>query len=458
MDDESTDVGHSEGGHPNPERTGDDDPDPERTGGGYSDAEVRTIALAIVAGVFFGGIATGVAFPTLPLLDDVLVIGAVMLSLILAANRIARLVMNTPAGAIVDRVGARKPMIFGLFTQAIAPFGYVAGLHTPPGVLAVVPVLGEVSYPGVVFVLARLAWGVGSAFVFIGAFATITYVTDSGNRGRWIGYMRGGQSLGFPTGLVLGGVLTDLAGMETAFLVAGVLALVAGTVASLVLPDVRTSGDARSATIREIPAIVRRHPAVLPIGFGNFTLRFLWGGLVLTTLARYAERNAMSVSALEAAGVAGVVMALGVLTAGATTVVSGRLSDRLDRRGLVTVPAFCSLTVGFLVIAFVPTVPALLVAILCMGAGVGAAAPVLLALLGDLTPDAEVGRMGGVYNVFGDIGLSLGPLVAIPAVELWLGYELTYLLAGGLVVACLFVVSLPLLGAPEAEGTPTSAD
>jgi len=97
----------------------------------YSTAEIRTIALAVIAGVFFGGVATGVAFPTLPLLDEKLVISAIMLSLILSANRIARLFMNTPAGTIIDRVGARKPMIFGLFTQALAPFGYVIGLHTP---------------------------------------------------------------------------------------------------------------------------------------------------------------------------------------------------------------------------------------------------------------------------------------------------------------------------------------
>ncbi|ELY64968.1 MFS transporter [Natrinema versiforme] len=431
----------------------------ESDGSAYSNGEIRTIALAVIAGIFFGGVATGVAFPTLPLLDERLVISAVMLSVILSANRIARLVMNTPAGTLIDRVGARKPMIFGLFTQALAPFGYVVGLHTPPTDLGAVPVLGEVSLPGVVFVTARLFWGIGSAFVFLGAFATITYVTTADNRGRWVGYMRGGQSLGFPTGLVLGGLLTDLASMQTAFVTAGVLALIAGTVATLVLPDVHGGTDeGRAAKLREVPALLAANPTVVLIGYGNFAVRFLWGGIILSTLARYASDYGLELSALGAAGISGIVMGLGVLTSGSTTVITGWVSDMVSDRTLLTIPAFLSMGIGFLIIAYVPTIEALLGAIVLVGGGMGAAAPAMLAIMGDLTPGDELGRMGGVYQVMGDIGLSLGPLVAIPAVDLWFGYRVTYVLCAALVLSCLTVVSLPLLRNPEVSRTKVKAD
>jgi MFS family permease len=415
--------------------------------------DVRAVSLAVVSGVFFGGIATGVAFPTLPLLDDLLGITAVMLGLILAANRIARLVMNTPAGSIIDRVGARTPMIIGLFTQALAPFGYVAGLHTPPVTVATLPVLGSVSAPGVVFVLARTMWGLGSAFVFIGAFAVVTHVTTADNRGKWIGYVRGGQSLGFPTGLVIGGVLTDLVGIQEAFLVAGVCALLAGIVAAAVLPDV-TPNHETSGGLRDIPDLLRRRPVVFPIGFGNFTLQLLWGGVLLTTLAKYAEAFAFELGPLEAAGVAGVVMGGGVLVTGGVTLLAGRLSDQLGNRALLTVPSFLALVAGFGLIALVPVLPALAAGVLLAGAGVGAGAPALLTILGDVTPGEELGRLGGVYNTMGDIGLSLGPLLAIPAVET-LGYRTTYLFCVALVAACLVVVSLPLLRGPTSAAGPT---
>ncbi|QLG50163.1 MFS transporter [Natrinema halophilum] len=424
----------------------------------YSAAEIRTIAFAVIAGVFFGGVATGVAFPTLPLLDEKLVISTVMLSVILSTNRIARLFMNTPAGTIIDRVGARRPMIFGLFTQALAPFGYILGLVVPQTDLGTVPVLGNVSLPGVVFILSRLFWGIGSAFVFIGAFATITYVTTPDNRGRWVGYMRGGQSLGFPTGLVVGGLLTDIASMQMAFLMAGALALLAGIVAMIVLPDVHAGTEGRSASLREVPSLLASNPTVVLVGYGNFTVRLLWGGIVLTTLARYANDFSLELSALDAAGISGVVMGLGVVTSGSMTVASGRISDLISDRTLVTIPAFLSMGAGFLIIAYVPTIKALLGAIVLIGGGMGAAAPALLAIMGDLTPGDELGRIGGAYQVMGDIGLSLGPLIAIPAVDNWFGYQLTYVLCAALVVSCLTVVSVPLLRNPEVSRAPVEAD
>lgn len=49
-------------------------------------------------------------------------------------------------------------------------------------------------------------WGFGSAFVSVGAFTTITHITTAKNWGTWVGYVPGGQSLGFPTGLVVSNI------------------------------------------------------------------------------------------------------------------------------------------------------------------------------------------------------------------------------------------------------------
>jgi MFS family permease len=409
----------------------------------FSESEVRTIALATIAGVLFGGVATGVAFPTLPLLGDILGIGAVMLGLILSANRFTRMPMNAPAGNLIDRYGARKPMIAGLFVQALAPFGYVLGMVVPRIQVATLPWLGDVSLPGVVFLVARMAWGIGSAFVFIGAFATITYVTTDDNRGRWLGYMRGGQSLGFPSGLVLGGFIADLAGPTTAFATAGVLALLAGGVAALVLPDVKPESEER-ARLRDIPRMIRRQPLIFPMGLGNLTIRFMFAGVLLATVAQYANVNDMELSVLTAAGISGAVLAFGVISAGSTTVITGRLSDRVSNRIFVTIPPFVAMAAGLWVLATVPQIEFLFLACGLIGIGSGGVGPALLALLGDMTPGDELGRMGGAYNFMGDIGSTAGPLVALPLVEA-VGFRMTYVACAVAVVLAGVLVTVPLI-------------
>jgi MFS family permease len=432
-----------------PDAAGDAAPDTtaageDATDAAYGPGEIRTVALAVIAGVFFGGVATGVAFPTLPLLDDLLGISAVVLGVILSANRIARLVMNAPAGTVIDAVGSRRPMIVGLFVQGLAPFGYVLGLNVPAGTFVTLPVVGAVSNAAAVFLFARTMWGFGSAFVFLGAFATITHVTTASNRGRWLGYMRGGQSLGFPTGLVVGGVMADLLGIAEAFLLAGGLAVLAGFVALVVLPDVTPSTDDRTR-LRDLPAMVRREPRVLPIGVGNMTIRFTFGGVLLATVVKYAEATGAQLGVLDAAGISGVVLGVGVVSSSLTTFGSGRLSDGLSNRAYLLVPAFLAMGTGLAVLATVPTLAGLFVGTGLIGVGTGGAGPALLAILGDITPGDEIGRMGSVYNIMGDVGLSLGPLLAVPMVDSWFGFRTTYALCAAAVVATLLVAGVPLV-------------
>ena len=80
-----------------------------------------------------------------------------------------------------------------------------------------------------------------------------------------------------------------------------------------------------------------------------------------------------------------------------------------------------------------------------IGAGTGATGPALSAILGDITPGSEIGRMAGVNNFMGDIGSTLGPLLSVPMVDVWFGFEATYWGCVVLVAATAVVVAVPLL-------------
>jgi len=407
---------------------------------GRADPSVRYVVASLVAGVFFGGMGGGVAFPTLPTLGPLLGISPFVVGLILSVNRFTRLLMNTPAGQILDRIGTRRPMIAGFVVQGLVPFGYILGLHAdrlPVGSAAV-------------FLASRGLWGFGSAFVFVGAFSTITHVTTPENRGKWIGYMRGGQSLGFPTGLVLGGLLTDAYGYDVAFAVAGAAGLFAAVVAFAVLPDV--SADVEASRLRDLPGIVSADPRIAAVGTVNFVVRFLFAGVLLSTVVLYAREHDITVGLLSSTGVSGFVMAISVLGASATTLLVGRFSDRLSNRALITVPALGVLASGFVLLVVVPTLAGIAVGVALIGVGVGGSNPPLMAYLGDISPADDVGKLGGVYNVFGDLGSTLGPLVALPLVAR-VGFAVEYYVCALLAVGVGVLVSRTLLG----DATPTDA-
>lgn len=331
-------------------------------------------------------------------------------------------------------------MIGGFVLQGAVPFGYILGLHADR-----LPVASAT-----VFFASRALWGVGSAFVFVGAFSTITHVTTPENRGKWIGYMCGGQSLGFPTGLVVGGLLTDAYGYDLAFAVAGLAGLLAAAVAVLVLPDV--SPDVEASALRDLPGIVRADPRIAAVGTVNFVVRFLFAGVLLSTAVLYAREYDITIGLLPSTGVSGVVMAISVLGASGTTVLVGRYSDQLSNRALITIPALVVLAAGFALLVVLPTLAGVVLAVALIGIGVGGANPPLMAYLGDISPADDVGKLGGVYNVFGDFGSTLGPLVALPLVA-HVGFAAEYLACTLLALGVSVLVSRTLLG----DVTPTDA-
>jgi MFS family permease len=410
---------------------------------GSDDPSVRAVVTALVAGVFFGGVGGGVAFPTIPSLGSILSISSLAVGLILSVNRFVRLLLNTPAGTVLDAVGTRRPMILGFVVQGLVPFGYVLGLD--PGRIPMFAADGALPLsPATVFFLSRALWGVGSAFVFVGAFSTITHITTSENRGKWVGYMRGGQSLGFPAGLVLGGLLTDVYGYTEAFVVAGATGLFAAVVAFLVLPDVNPSVGS-GARLRDLPAFVARDPRIVTVGTVNFVVRFLFAGVLLSTVVLYAEAYGISLGSLSGVGASGVVMAVSVLCSSVTTLVVGRYSDSLSNRAALTVPALGVFGAGFAVLALVPGLYTAILGVALVGVGVGATNPPLLAYLGDLSPSDDVGKLGGVYNVFGDLGSTLGPLVALP-VATAVGFTVEYLACVALVALAAVLAGRTLYG------------
>ena len=76
-------------------------------------------------------------------------------------------------------------------------------------------------------------------------------------------------------------------------------------------------------------------------------------------------------------------------------------------------PAVCAAAVGFAVLGLSHKVGFAAGGLILIGIGMGGTSVPLLTLLGDLTPPAQRGHTVGIYQFFGDIGGSLGPIVGV---------------------------------------------
>ncbi|WP_222919300.1 MFS transporter [Natrinema sp. SYSU A 869] len=394
----------------------------------------RAVVYAVVASTFFVGFGGGVVFPILPNLGEVLGISAFMVGVILSANRWTRLVANGPAGVLVDRIGTRKPFVVGLAIEGLATFGYVIAIRA--------------AMPEVWFILARITWGIGSALVFATAYTITADVSEASSRGTSMGIVRAGITFGFPAGMVLGGIVSEVYSNATAFVLAASFAGLASIIAFFIVPE--THVDTPGSSIK--PWDLETTLPALTVGLVNFGLYFAYIGVLFSTLVLYLEVESLTLS-LEVAGygidygeqgTSGLLMAVSALSGAVFTISGGKISDSVGARMPVLIGFLVISCTGFVVLTVAPSFGAVVFACALIGAGQGGVGGPLTALLADLTPEDRMGRAMGTNNIFGDVGGGLGPLLSLPFANA-VGYDVLYalsaiipLIAGAVLVAGIY--------------------
>ncbi len=378
----------------------------------------RSIVYAVVASTFFVGFGGGVVFPILPNLGEVLGISAFMVGVILSANRWTRLFANAPAGVLVDRIGTRKPFVAGLAIEGAATAGYVIAITS--------------AMPEFWFVLARIMWGVGSALVFATAYTITADVSEVSSRGTSMGIVRAGITFGFPAGMVLGGIVSEVYSNATAFVFAAAFAGLASIIAYFIVPE--THVDSPDSSIK--PWDVETTLPALTIGLVNFGLYFAYFGVLFSTLVLYLEAESMTL-ALDVAGfgidygeqgTSGLLMAVSALSGAVFTISGGKISDSVGARVPILLVFLVTSCVGFAVLTLAPSLAIVGGGCVLIGAGQGGVGGPLTALLADLTPEGRMGRAMGTNNVFGDVGGALGPLISLPFADA-IGFDVLYALS-----------------------------
>ena len=167
----------------------------------------------------------GLAWGLLPVLFASAGLGLARIGLLVAAYPAVWGLGQLVTGALSDRWGRRPFVVGGMLLQAAA----LAGLATGDGF--------------VVWLLASLLLGAGTAMVYPTLLAVVGDVAAPAWRARAVGVYRWWRDLGFALGAVLGGAVADVAGVPVAIGVVAALTALSGLLAAVRLPETRPTLD-----------------------------------------------------------------------------------------------------------------------------------------------------------------------------------------------------------------------
>lgn len=329
--------------------------------------------------------------PVLPLYLTDEGISVALIGVILGAAGIGAGLGGLPTGALIARFGETRVML-----GALSAVGASTAL------------LG-VTNTAIALIVLRTVFGAGISGMRLSSQTWVTRRVEDGMRGRALALVGGSTRFGLFIGPLLGGLLVDLVGFSTTFLISGAVTSV-GLVALL-----RSAAD--SAQIRAgFEAPTRRRST-----FGSLRRhrRLLARAAVVPLLVvtvREGRQTVMPLIGEDLELSATAVGALVAISAGADLLlvpVSGILMDRFGRLwGMV--PAFSLVALGLMSLGFAwfgDSLVGVVLAGVLIGVGNGMSSGSLLTLGSDIAPADATSEFLAGFAAIGDLGRVFGPIV-----------------------------------------------
>jgi MFS family permease len=426
--------------------------------------------VAVLSFVAFAvALGYGIAAPALPVYARTFGVSAFVASTVISGFALMRLLSAGPAGLMVDRFGERRVMSIGIWV--------VAGS-------SLLTALAQ-SFPQLL--VLRGVGGIGSAMFTVSAMALLLRTAGPEQRGRASGAFQAGFLFGGVTGPAIGGAVTGIS-IRAPFVVYGATLVVAGLLAAkylsrepspavVVVPpagaeavveggeptaagadvqaagaDVQAAGagagagaaagaDAGGAAPPKAPpaslSMALRSAAYRAALMVNLSSGFIVFGLRISLVPLFVTEGLK-----EGVGLVGIGFLCAAATQAVMLIPAGRWTDTSGRRGSMLVGA-ATLTGSMLLIALETGAVGFLLAMAASGLASAFLAPASSAVVGDLTRGLSGGRVVSAYQMVGDLGGILGPLIAGALADA-AGFQWAF--AAGVVIGLVtlaFVVVMP---------------
>ena len=439
--------------------------------------------VAVLSFVAFAvALGYGIAAPALPVYARTFGVSAFLASTVISGFALMRLLTAAPAGLMVDRWGERRIMSIGIWV--------VAGSS----------LLTALSQSFSQLLVLRGVGGIGSSMFTVSAMALLLRTAGPDQRGRASGAFQAGFLFGGVAGPAIGGAVVGIS-IRAPFVVYGVTLVVAGLLAVRFLsrdpqeasvgaaaaaspaaePDSaggRSAGSSPEADSATEPAArpeatepqpgleaePQPHSQPRPASLGRALRSAAYRAALMANLSSGFIVFGLRISLVPLFVTEGLeqgvgLVGLGFLSAAAvqavTLIPAGRWTDRAGRRGSMLMGAG-TMTVSMLLLALDTGSVGFLLAMAASGLASAFLAPASAAVVGDVTRGLSGGRVVSAYQMVGDLGGILGPLIAGALADA-AGFEWAF--AAGVVVGLITLAFIAVM--PEtlrkAEPAPAGA-
>lgn len=326
--------------------------------------------------------------------------------LILGSNRLVRIFLNSPVGALYDRVGRRQPFIIAMGLGVVSTVTYA---------------LAQGFWP---LFLARLAWGIAWALLIVGSYNILLDISTPADRGRITGAYHALTFMGGAAGMLLGGFLTDLLDYQTTFLLCAAGTGLGMLVALAFLPETgQPRSNSHPGPAGNSVSHLRDGP-LLNVSYVNFANMFVGNGVLMSTIGLLLKKcfddpACFGPLVLGVASLTGIFLSSRTLLAIVFNLLSGYGSDRLGRRGPIALAGLLVLLGGFLLLVWRAHIWAVVLGFVLAAMGGGVVSTTLTALVGDLVAGKGQGMAIGLFTTAGDIGAASGPIVGYFIAARW---------------------------------------
>ncbi|MDL5360570.1 MFS transporter [Halalkalicoccus sp. NIPERK01] len=346
--------------------------------------------------------------PALPVFRDVFGISDAQASLLVSTYFVVGIVLSPFIGLLADRIGRKRVLVAGLAT-----FGVLGGA------MALAP-----SFEALLAL--RVAQGTAAAAIFITTVTLVGDTFDGAQRNAVLGVNVAVLSATAALFPVLGGMLVGIAWNAPFLAYLAALPVAAFAQVALDEPD-RPAGGRGTAYLVDAARTVLTPPLVALFAVA-FVTEFLAFGVIFTALP-FLLATALTPVLIGAVILAGEASSMVVATA------SGRLARLLSNEWLIAL-GFACYAVGFAAAWIAPGTPAMLGAVLVIGAGVGLLMPVVDAAVSDRVDTEYLAGAMSLRNSTTFLGRTAGP-IAFAGLAISVGYGYDSLLLASSLVAVL---------------------